>query len=56
MAVQLYDLKSDLGETKNLASQQPQRVKEMSALMDTLVGQGRSTPGTPQKNDVTVKR
>ena len=39
---QLYDLADDLGETKNLASEHPDRVKEMSALLQKLREQGRS--------------
>lgn len=31
---ELYDLKSDPGESKNLASAQPERVKELNALID----------------------
>lgn len=54
--VQLYNLESDIGETKNLAAQEPQRVGEMKALLEKIITQGRSTPGEPQKNDVTVRR
>lgn len=54
--VQLYDLAEDLGETRNLAAEQPGRVAEMRALMEKLIADGRSTPGTPQKNDVEVRR
>ena len=53
---QLYDLANDLGETKNLAASQPERVAEMKALLEKLITDGRSTPGEPQKNDVTVVR
>lgn len=54
--VQLYDLATDLGETKNLAATEPERVAQMQALLERLIGDGRSTPGTPQKNDVDVVR
>lgn len=54
--VQLYNLADDLGETKNLAAAQPQRVAEMKALLEKLITQGRSTPGPRQKNDVLVRR
>jgi len=47
--VQLYNLADDIGETKNLAA-------EMTTLLEKLVTDGRSTPGTPQQNDVEVKR
>jgi arylsulfatase A-like enzyme len=39
---QLYNLADDPGETKNLAPDQPNRVKEMSALLQKLRAQGRS--------------
>ncbi len=54
--IQLYNLADDLGETKNLAAVQPGRVEQMKALLNKLITDGRSTPGAPQKNDVTVKR
>ena len=41
---QLYDLASDPGEETNLAAQQPERVKQMSALLDKLRSAGRSRP------------
>ena len=41
-AGQLYDLAADLGETKNVASAHPERVKAMSALLQKLREQGRS--------------
>lgn len=53
---QLYDLAADIGETKNLADEQPGRVTEMKALLEKLIADGRSTPGAPQKNDVEVVR
>jgi arylsulfatase A len=54
--VQLYNLADDLGETKNLASAMPQKVEEMSVLLETLIENGRSTPGAKQANDVNVVR
>ena len=53
---QLYDLATDLGETKNLAALEPARLAEMKALLEKLITEGRSTPGAPQKNDVKVVR
>lgn len=52
--VQLYDLASDLGETRNLAHAKPEVVVEMLALMEKLVNDGRSTPGAKQANDAPV--
>lgn len=54
--VQLYDLSKDLGETKNLAAAQPEKLAEMQALLERLITEGRSTPGTRQKNDQRVNR
>lgn len=54
--VQLYNLAEDLGETKNLAADQPGRVARMKTLLETLIVDGRSTPGPPQANDVEVRR
>jgi arylsulfatase A-like enzyme len=49
--VQLYNLKSDPGEAKNLYAEFPAVVAELTALMKKYIQDGRSTPGAPQKND-----
>ncbi len=54
--VQLYNLAADLGERKNLAAEQPERVTQIQALFEKLITDGRSTPGAKQKNDVRVRR
>jgi arylsulfatase A-like enzyme len=54
--VQLYNLASDLGETKNLATEQPERVAQMQEMLEKLIKDGRSTPGEVQQNDVDVRR
>lgn len=54
--VQLFNLTDDLGERKNLAAEQPDRVAQMRALMESLIANGRSTLGAPQANDVEVRR
>ena len=41
---ELFHLKEDLGETKNLYSQYPDRVKQMHALLERYKNEGRSTP------------
>ena len=51
---QLYNLEEDLGETKNLYGEKADVVAELTALMAKIVGEGRSTPGTAQENDVPV--
>ena len=48
---QLYDLASDLGEANNLYAEHPGRVAELTALMEKLVNEGRSTAGAIQEND-----
>ena len=53
---QLFNLATDLAETKNLAAEQPECVKAMNELLEKYITEGRSTPGAPQKNDVEVKR
>ena len=54
--VQLYNLDEDLGETTNLAAMHPDRVKSMQNTMEKIIVNGRSTPGSPQKNDIKVVR
>ena len=51
LPAQLYDLESDLGEKRNLFSQRPDQVAELTKLMDQLVRDGRSTEGDAQAND-----
>ncbi len=41
---ELYDLANDLGETTNLAAQQPERVEQMAALLQRIRAGGRSRP------------
>lgn len=48
----LYNLKTDVGETKNVARQNPEKVKELKELLIKQINEGRSTPGKVQKNDV----
>ena len=52
--VQLYNLAADPGETKNLALAQPERVAQLTAVMERIIADGRSTPGQPQRNDAPV--
>ena len=44
----------DLAETKNLYAEKPEVVAELTALMDKVVSEGRSTPGAIQANDLPV--
>ena len=54
--VQLYNLADDISESKNLAAAMPEKVVEMTALLEKLITDGRSTPGAKQDNDVEVVR
>jgi len=51
---QLYNLKDDIGERRNLYSERPEVVAALTSLMDETVNNGRSTPGPGQSNDVKV--
>ena len=49
--IQLYNLEIDPKEQNNLYEQHPEIVEELLAILKEYVAKGRSTPGTPQKND-----
>ena len=49
--LQLYNMKTDPGEIKNLCDVYPDVVKALKSLMIKYINDGRSTPGIPQKND-----
>ena len=53
--VQLFDLSKDLHEDHNLATEQPEQVQKMVALLKSQIENGRSTPGPKLKNDKNVK-
>lgn len=55
-AIQLYNLKNDIGETRNLAEKNQGKVEYMRAVYDSMIRNGRSTPGMVQKNEVAVVR
>lgn len=52
---ELYDLTKDLSQAKNLYATQPDKVRELTALLEKYVVEGRSTPGLKQSNDVEVR-
>ncbi|MBT5927524.1 MAG: arylsulfatase [Verrucomicrobia bacterium] len=54
--LQLYNLGNDIGETNNLAMTHPQQVHDMQSMFESLIVNGRSSPGPQQSNDVNVKR
>jgi arylsulfatase A len=53
-AVQLYDMSMDEGQRENLQAERPEIVKRLTMLLETIVADGRSTPGPKEKNDVPV--
>ena len=53
-AVQLYDLGTDGGETRNVQAENPAVVARLTALLERAVAEGRTTPGARQANDVEV--
>jgi arylsulfatase A-like enzyme len=52
--VQLYDLGTDIAETRNLHAENPAVVARLNSLLERYVADGRSTPGPKQANDVAV--
>jgi arylsulfatase A-like enzyme len=53
-ADQLYDLQTDLGETRDVSAEHMGEAAELRDLLTIYIDQGRSTPGPAQKNDVRV--
>lgn len=51
---QLYNMDDDPGEKNNLQAERPDKVRELAGLLETLVADGRSTPGPKQSNDAPV--
>lgn len=51
---QLYNLKTDIGEKTNVQDKNPDIVSKMTAELQKIVNDGRSTPGAPQQNAVEV--
>ena len=52
--VQLYDMQDDPEEKHNLYMKNPDKVRDLLDLLRKQVSNGRSTPGLPQANDVSV--
>ncbi|WP_308950982.1 hypothetical protein [Thalassobacterium maritimum] len=48
---ELYELSTDRAESNNLAASHPEKVASLTAKMNALIVNGRSTPGAPQAND-----
>ncbi len=48
---QLYNLKEDPSEEKNLVSENPEKTSELKELLTQYIEKGRSTPGKAQQNE-----
>ena len=48
--MQLFELDTDVGETRNVADQHPEIVDRLTTLLQTYANRGRSTPGPDQPN------
>jgi hypothetical protein len=51
----LYDLATDIGETRNVAADHPEVVQRLTALMNRFIANGRSTHGAAQPAEAGVK-
>lgn len=49
--VQLYNMKDDPAESKNLAENEPERVKKLAATLAKAIKEGRTTPGPERANE-----
>lgn len=52
--VQLYKMSTDERETTNVEAANKPIVETLSKQLETVVNNGRSTPGKPQTNDVPI--
>ncbi|TVQ01490.1 MAG: arylsulfatase [Planctomycetaceae bacterium] len=52
---QLYHLGEDLGEQNNRIEQEPELAQKLLKHLQEIIDDGRSTPGVPQMNTVTVE-
>ena len=53
--IQLYDMSKDVGERHNESKTHLEIVARLTNLLEKYVADGRTTPGTPQKNDAAIK-
>jgi arylsulfatase A-like enzyme len=54
-AIQLYNLASDVAETRNVHAEHPDVVARLTSLLEKWVDNGRSTPGPNQPNDTSIQ-
>jgi len=52
--VQLYNMKNDPEEKKNIYKKHPEQVRKMIKMLEQFVTNGRSTPGSKQKNETII--
>lgn len=52
---ELFNLRDDLSQTHNLYADKPEIVSQLRLLLRKYMEDGRSTPGTPQPNDVQIQ-
>jgi arylsulfatase A len=52
--VQLYDLSTDIAETRNISAAHPDIVARLTRQLEASVANGRSTPGAKQANDADI--
>lgn len=50
-AMQLYNLEEDIGETKNVIAEHPEKAQELKTALAKIILDGRSTSGSIQEND-----
>lgn len=54
-AMQLFNIKEDRGEKRNLINDEPEKVESLLSLLEEHVRMGRSTPGKALSNDRDIK-
>ncbi len=52
---QLYDLSTDIAESKNVYAEHPEEVARLTKLLEEIIANGRSTPGAKQANDAEIQ-
>ena len=52
---ELFDMREDLSQRHNLYAERPEIVSKLKSLLRKYMEEGRSTPGTPQPNDVEIQ-
>jgi len=52
---ELFNLREDLAQRHNRYAEKPELVHDLKTLLEKYINEGRSTPGTPQQNDVSIQ-